>query len=376
MSQAYLTGTRVIDLSQYIPGPFAALMLADLGADVVKVEPPAGDPLRSHDPAAPGEVSPYYLLMNGNKRVTRIDLKTDGGREAMLALVRAADVLIESYRPGVLARLGLDRGVLANTNPRLIHCAITGYGQNGPCAGKAGHDLNYMALGGGLGLSGTAERPVMTVPPVSDYASAQQAAATILAALVARGRTGKGSYVDLGMVDTVLAWQAGGITAALRGGAQAQRGGGWDSGGLASYNIYRTADGRFLTIGADEDKFWRNFCVAVGRADWEARKQEPAPQTALIAEVQTLIGARDAAHWEALLAGVDCCYQLVLEPAEVLRHPQVEARRMVAVHGGDKPLVEVLYPAWIDGRPPPPRAPYAETDVASVLTAWSGAAAH
>lgn len=370
MPEAYLAGTRVIDMSQYIPGPYAALMLADLGADVVKVEPPAGDPMRRYGAMGGGEVSPFYVVMNGGKRVTRADLKTDSGRTAVTELIKAADVLIESYRPGVLARLGLGRDVLAAANPRLIHCAITGYGQNGPYAAKAGHDINYMALGGGLALSGTAERPVMTAPPVSDYAGAQQAAATILAALVARGRTGRGSYIDLSMVDTVLAWQACNLSAARRGSPEAQRAGGADSGGFACYNIYRTADGRFLTIGADEDKFWQNFCVAVGRPDWINRKNEPAPQAALIAEVRTLIGGRDSAHWEGLLGQVDCCYQLVLEPGEVLNDPQLAARQVIKEAAGG--AVEVLYPAWLDDRPPPRRAGYVEADMTAVLQSWGG----
>lgn len=368
MPDGYLAGTRVIDMSQYIPGPYASLLLADLGADVVKVEPPAGDPMRRYGAAAEGEVSPFYVVMNGGKRVTHADLKTDRDRGAVTELIKAADILIESYRPGVLARLGLGRDVLAAANPRLIHCAITGYGQNGPYARKAGHDINYMALGGGLALSGTAERPVVTAPPVSDYAAAQQAVATILAALVARCRTGRGSSIDLSMVDTVLAWQACNLSAARRGGPEARRAGGADSGGFACYNIYRTADGRFLTIGADEDKFWQNFCNAVGRPDWIGRKNEPAPQAALIAEVQALIGGRNSDHWENLLANIDCCYQLVLEPVEVSRDPQLAARQVIQdVPGG---AVEVLYPAWLDGQPPRRRSGYVEVDLAAALRSW------
>jgi len=370
LAHGYLAEIRVIDMSQYIPGPFASLILADLGADVVKIEPPAGDPMRSYGPTAPGGVSLFYEAMNGGKRIARVDLKTSAGKEAALALIRAADVLIESYRPGVLARLGLGREALAAANPQLVHCAITGYGQNGPYAGRAGHDLNYMALSGGLAMSGTAERPVMTSPPVSDYAGAQQAATAILAALVAREVSGKGSYIDLSMVDTVLAWQACNLTGAVRAGGPVRRASGSDTGGWASYNIYRTADGRFITIGADEDKFWRNFCVAIGREDWIPRKQEPTPQTALIAEVQEFIGRDSAAHWQALLDGVECCYQLVLEPAEVLAHPQMAARRIIAEPADG--AVEVLYPAWIDGEPPRRRPYHVELDVTQILQSWNG----
>ncbi|HVZ00790.1 MAG TPA: CoA transferase [Dongiaceae bacterium] len=375
MAASLLAGIRVLDLSQYIPGPYATLMLSDLGADVVKVEPPVGDPMRAYG-AEGGGVSPFYAVMNGGKRVISLNLKTREGKSALLDLLAVADVLVESYRPGVLERLGLGRAVLENANPRLVHCSISSYGKNGPLAEMGAHDLNCMALGGGLSVSGTTARPVMTTPPVADYASALQASLTVAAALLARQRTGKGCYIDLSMTDTVLAWQSWVITDSLRGGSIARRGTGESNGGLASYNLYETSDGRFISIGADEDKFWARFCTAVGRQDWIARKSEPAPQTALIDEVQRLIGTRPLSAWNALLGEVDCCFQPVLNPGELPQHPQVVARKMLAPSGTGGGAIEALYPAWIDGRPPDARPAYRDTDAASIRQSWSGAAAH
>jgi len=366
----FLRGIRVLDLSQYIPGPYAALMLADLGADVLKVEPPGGDPMRYLGPGADIGASAYYAVMNGGKRVLRIDLKTPAGRENLLNLIGNSDVLVESYRPGVLARLGLSREVLMAANPRLIHCAISCYGQTGPLAGRAGHDLNCMAFGGGLIASGIAERPVMTAPPISDFAAALQATATISAALLARDRSGKGAYIDLGMADTVLAWQSCMLTEAVRRGPQPLRATIPDNGGAAYYNIYETADRRFVVIAADEDKFWANFCRAVGRGDWVARKSEPLPQSDLIAEVRTLIATRSRQEWDGLLEAVDCCYQPVLEPEEVLSHPQTAARALIQRSDRGGPIAETLYPAWIDGNPPASRSPYREVEISEAIAAW------
>jgi crotonobetainyl-CoA:carnitine CoA-transferase CaiB-like acyl-CoA transferase len=317
-----------------------------------------------------GSVSPFYGVMNGGKRVITINLKTLEGKGAILGLLAAADVLIESYRPGVLDRLGLGRTVLESTNPRLVHCSISSFGKNGPLAEMGAHDVNCMALGGGLSVSGTTARPIMTSPPVADYASALQASLTVVAALLARQRSGKGCYIDLSMTDTVLAWQSCIITDAMRDGVIARRGVGESNGGLASYNLYETADGRFISIGADEDKFWARFCTAVGREDWIPRKTESAPQTALVEEVQNLIRTQPLAHWNAFLGEVDCCYQPVLDPAELPRHPQILARRMLAPSGAGNGAIEALYPAWIDDQPPEPRPAYAETDLARVQKSW------
>ncbi len=375
MSARCLAGIRVLDLSQYLPGPYAGQILADLGAEVAKVEPPAGDPLRRVPPLDGDGLSAFYKLVNAGKTVVRLDLKQAAGKAAFLGLVDRADALIESFRPGALARLGLGAEALRARNPRLVHCALSGYGQSGPDALKAGHDINYMAMAGGLASSGTAARPIGAHPPTADFASGMQAALTVLAALLGRERGGQGggqgATIDTSIAETVLAWQSLALTAAGRGG-EAARGEGRLSGGAACYQVYETADGRFVTLGALEAKFWANFCRALGREDWIARHGEALPQTELIAAVAGAIAARPLAAWQALLAGVDCCYQAVLEPAEVPQDPQVRARGLLRAYPGPEPRVEVAFPALFDGAPPAPRARFEERTAEDLLAAWDG----
>ena len=362
-----LAGLRVLDLSQWLPGPHATQMLADLGAQVLKVEPPAGDPARALGVRGPDGLSLFYRSVNAGKRVLRLDLKQAGDRERLLRLIERADVLLESYRPGVLARLGLAPQTLRALNPRLVHTALSGWGQTGPYALRAGHDVNYLAVGGGLARSGPAERPVFAYPPVADMASAMQAVLATLAALLRRAATGQGGFVDVSLMETVLGWQGLALTQA-RHGAEEPRGGGLLNGGTAFYNLYRTADGRWISLGAVEAKFWENFCRAVGRPDWIARQGEAPPQSGLIAEVAALVATRDCAHWQALLDPVDCCFEALLEPGEVAGHPQVAARGLVIEREG---LVQTLLPALLDGRGPAPRAAVMEVSAEAALEAWA-----
>ncbi len=316
-----LAGVRVVDLSQYLPGPFATRQLADLGADVIKLEPPAGDPMRRFMNAGADEVSAIYRHVNRGKRVRRLDLKTGDGRETLRELLAGADILLESYRPGVLARLGFDRDALVALNPQLIHCALSGFGQSGPYAQRAGHDINYCALAGQSITSGTAEMPVVAYPPIADHASALQAATAMLAALHARERDGKGVYLDISITESVLAWQ---YLAAL--GDAGERAASLLNGGAACYNIYRCADGAFVSLGAIEAAFWNNFCAAVGRTDWAARQFEAMPQAQLIAEIAALFDSEPRSHWHRLLDAVDCCYAPLLEADELAANPQFAAR--------------------------------------------------
>ena len=372
MTDALLAGIRVLDLSQFTPGPYASLLLADLGADVLKVEPPAGDPQRVDGPLDKDGVSAWYKVINRGKRVLRLDLKTEMGKAAFARLIARADVLLESYRPGVLERLGFGRAQLDALNPNLVHCALSGWGQTGPYRLKPGHDLNYMAFGGGLAISGTLETPVMTYPSVADYAGGLFAVATCLAGLVGRRARGKGAAIDASLAETVMSWLSIDLTSMTRPGWAPARATNFYNGGLACYQIYRTADGRFLTLGVVEEKFWRNFCQAVERPDWLARQWEPAPQHALTAEVAALFAAKPLAHWEQVLAPIETCYHAVVEHAELPEHPHVAARGMIAREGGSEPFVEVLLPAWIDGRPPPRRSALREVEMDAALAAWNG----
>jgi len=367
-----LDGVRVLDLSQYLPGPYAAQILSDLGAEVVKVEPPAGDPMRRLGPLDGDGVSVFYKLLNAGKTVVRLDLKSRQGGADFAALAGCADALIESFRPGVLDRLGLGHEALAGLNRGLVHCALSGYGQSGPYARRAGHDLNYMALGGGLATSGPSRAPAMVHPPTADFAGGMQAALATLAALLRRARSGEGAFLDVSLTESVLAWQALSLTGALRPGHEPERGRSLLTGGAACYGIYRTADGRFVTLGALEPKFWADFCRAVGREDWVTRQWEPLPQEALIGALAALFASQDLSHWETTLGQVDCCFQAVLDPAEVPDHPQIRARGLVRCGEGPEPMAEVLFPAYLDGLAPAPRAPFREALAADIMAAWVG----
>ena len=361
MLKAFLNGFRVLDMSQYLPGPFATRLLADMGADVVKVEPPGGEPGRYFDFEGKPGVSPFWRVLNAGKTVVTLDLKSERGREALSALIGGADVLLESYRPGVLGRLGFGGEALKQLNPRLVYCALSGYGQTGPARHTSGHDINYQAITGGLDQCGTPERPIIPFPPMADYAGALQAALTVLGALIGRARGNAGCFVDVGMAELLLLWNAISFNAPMR------RGEGLLNGGAAFYQIYATADGRFVTLGPLEPKFWDNFCRAVGRPEWIERRDEPLPQTALIADVAALFASRPLAGWDAVLSRADCCYQAVLELAEVPEHPQVRGRGMIERQGR---FTDVLFPAFVDGAPPSPRAPPEEVAIDVVLARW------
>ena len=371
--QQYLSGIKVLDLSQYLPGPFAGQILADLGAEVVKVEPPAGDPMRGFMFVDEDGISPFYKQVNGGKSVIRLDLKTETDRSVFERLVRKADVLLESFRPGVMERLGFSRERLAGCNPRLIHCALSGFGQTGSHRLRGGHDMTYMALTGGLSATGTEAEPVIIFPPLADHAGAQQAVITILGGLLRRGISGQGSYIDVSLFETALAWQSVGLTVAARMPSHIERGHGLLTGGAAYYHIYRTADDRFMAFAPIEVKFWSAFCEAVDRPDWIRRHQEPIPQKALIADLQNFFGSRTFKEWSTLAERVDCCLEPVLEHSEVKDHPHVRERGLVHISTGTDRAAEVLYPAWIDGRPPAARPPLMELPVEQVLGSWEGA---
>ncbi len=362
MITEFLQGLRVLDLSQYLPGPFATRLLADMGAEVVKVEPPAGDPLRTLDTSAkPGGASPFYRMINAGKTVLMLDLKAEADNEAFARLVRRADVLLESFRPGVLDRLGFGPERLAELNPALVHCALSGFGQTGPYRLVAGHDLGYAAITGAIDATGTPEAPVIPYPPMADHAGAMQAATTILGALMARSRSGKGCFLDISLSESLLSWQAPALTVPPARGASVI------NGGAAFYRIYRTADGQFVTLSPLEPKFWANFCAAVDRTNWIERQFEPLPQLGLIADLAALFAAAPRAHWDDLLIEAECCYEPAPTCAEVADHPQTRARGLVHEHDG---MTEVLFPAYVDGAPPPRRADVRDGRVADVIAGW------
>ena len=321
-SRAPLAGVRVLDLTRLLPGPVCTLHLADLGADVIKIEDTGAG-----DYAAPA----LRALVQRNKRALRLDLKQPEGVQALKALVRTADVLVEGFRPGVMERLGVGYAALAAINPRLVYCSITGYGQNGPLRDAPGHDLNYCALAGVSEQIGQGGEPALSNLPVADLmGGALTSAMGLLAALFDAGRTGRGRHVDIAMADAALAHNVVAMATLNAHGSTRQAGADKLSGALPCYGLYKTRDGRHLAVGALERKFWEGFCDTLGRPDLRAQHlPASAVQAAAVrADLAELIGAQTLAHWQEVFAGNDCCVTPVLRLDEALQDPQFRARGM------------------------------------------------
>jgi alpha-methylacyl-CoA racemase len=323
---APLAGVKVLDLSRLLPGPFASLVLADLGARVDKIEDTeGGDYLRMMPPLRAG-VSSMFLALNRNKRSACLDLKKKSGRAALLRLVARYDVLLEQFRPGVLDRLGLGHRLLLERNPRLIVCALTGYGQDGPLAGRAGHDLNYLARAGVLGMSGPADAaPQVPGFQIADIGGGLWCVAAILAALHGRQATGVGTVVDVSMLESSMSFALSGF-GQLFGGHLPSRGDGPLTGGLALYGTYATRDGRFVALAALEPKFWSAFCAGAGLAEDMSALLPGAHQAALKETLRALFASRTRAEWEIFGRDHDCCLEPVLEPEELGGDEQLRAR--------------------------------------------------
>ncbi|CAN5797170.1 CaiB/BaiF CoA-transferase family protein [soil metagenome] len=329
-----LEGLRVLDLTRLLPGGFCTLMLADFGADVLKVEDTGmGDYVRWAPPYYEGAEesarSALYLALNRGKRSIRVNLKEEHGREVLLRLAREHDVLLESFRPGVLDRLGVGYERLREENPGLVYCAITGYGQDGPYRDRPGHDMNYLGLTGLLGLSGDPDGPPMqSAGQIADVGGgALMACFGVMAALRERERSGEGQLVDVSMTDGALAWLAMVAGRYLQDGEPPRRGGLELAGSIVCYRPYACSDGH-VTLGALEPKFWRAFCAGVGRQDLIERQFEP-PGSEAHAEVERLFLERTRDEWTAFAAEHDCCLEPVLGLDEALESELVRAREMV-----------------------------------------------
>jgi crotonobetainyl-CoA:carnitine CoA-transferase CaiB-like acyl-CoA transferase len=318
-----LDGLVVLDLTRLLPGAAATMQLANFGADVIKVEEPeSGDYGRWIPPYLDGEGTVFRMVNRGKKSVA-LDLKSDSGRAAFLKLSETADVVVESFRPGTMQRLGLGYETLRASNERLVYVSITGYGQDGPWAAMAGHDINYMALGGALDGNGACGGPP-AIPgiQIADLAGGAMHAVTgVLLALAARAKTGRGQAVDVSMVDGV-AWMlpvALGLHAAT--GQLPARGDGVLTGRYACYRVYETADGRWIAVGALEPKFWQALCGALGCDHFIADQFAESPRREeIIAELARILHTRTAADWFERLRPVDCCVTPVCNVAEVAAH--------------------------------------------------------
>lgn len=324
-----LRGIRVLDLSRLLPGPFLTMVLADMGADVVKIEDPRiGDYLRSMPPLGKGGMSGRFVAVNRGKRSCALDLKTPAGRDALLKMAARADVVVESFRPGVLDKLGVGYAALAAANPRIVVCSISGYGQTGPYVERAGHDLNYISLAGVLAMTGApGGPPQMPGVQIADLAGgALWGATAILGALLGRERTGAGAHLDISMTEGALALLAAEL-GNLDCGARPTRGSEALNGALAVYGVYATKDGRFLSVGALEPKFWIALNQAIGRAPNVAEIVGTAEQQAKVrGELAAIFETRTAAEWAAFFSDKDCCVEVVLEPDELAAHPLHQAR--------------------------------------------------
>ncbi|HLJ02735.1 MAG TPA: CaiB/BaiF CoA-transferase family protein [Solirubrobacteraceae bacterium] len=362
-----LEGIRVLDLSRLLPGGFCSLILADFGADVIKVEDTGmGDYIRFASPryagAHPTAAGALFLALNRGKRSIRIDLKTDPGKQVLRRLAQSADVLLESFRPGVLDRLGVGYEALRAENPGLVYCAITGYGQDGPNRDRSGHDMNYLGLNGLLGLTGEADgAPVQSAGQIADLGGgALTAALGIMLALRERERSGQGQLVDCSMFDGSLAWLALVAAEALAPNGRAPMRGRLPlAGGITCYRPYACADG-YVTLGALEPKFWAAFCRGVGREDLLEHAFDP-PGSAAHETVTQIFAARTREQWRVFASEHDCCLEPVLRLEEALASEQVLARGMIVEleqPGAEQP-VRLLGPPLKLSRTPadPARAP-------------------
>ncbi len=343
-SRDALAGLIILDLTRLLPGAFCTQLLADLGARVIKIEEPGrGDYNREFEPKNVEE-SGSFLLLNRNKQSVSLNLKTEEGKAIFKRLAADADIVIEGFRPGVMDRLGVGYEVLSKDHPELIYCAISGYGQDGPYAKVVGHDLNYMAISGALQLFGKAgEGPIVPGLSIADQGGGSlMAAFGLLAAVIARGKTGRGQFVDVSMTDGAVSWLAYHAADFLFAGVEPKGGERRFLGQAPCYNVFRCADGRHITLGLIEEHFWQRFCDLVGLQDLRDRQYpegEAAEQD--MRRVAQLMATRSCADWMALLAPADLPVSPVNTMREAFDDPQLKHRQM---------LLEMDHP--VEGRIP------------------------
>jgi len=359
-----LDNITVLDLTRLLPGAVATMMLGDFGAEIIKIEEPGvGDPARQSR-AGIKQPGAYFLATNRNKRSITINLKHERGRWIFFKLVEKADVVVEGFRPGVMDRLGIGYEALKEINPRLIYCAITGYGQDGPYRLKAGHDANYLSVAGLLNVNGPREgAPTLSGVQLADLAGGSlHAVIGVLLALQARARTGEGQFVDVSMMDGSLALMYVPFASFLANGAQPERGNEGLSGRYACYQIYETKDGRYLSLGALEHKFWENACRVLGREDFIGKCFSDSAQEEMIEAFREIFKTRTAAEWLAAFENVDTCVALINDIAEMIDDPQVKHRGLIAEieHPTEGALKQIAPTVKLSATPgamrlPPPR---------------------
>ena len=357
-----LSGIKVIDLTQFLPGPMLSVMMADHGAQVIKIEPPAGDPVRTQAPFEGGH-SVWFTQLNRGKQSCVLDLKSDHGKAQLRELLAGADVFLEGFRPGVMARLGFDYAAVRALNPAIVYCSISAFGQSGELAHHPAHDMAVQALAGFLSVNdgppygefgGT---PVVPGAPSADLAAGLTALSAVLMALIGRARTGEGDYIDCAMFDSLLPWCAHTAGSAIAGGAAPKSSEQRSLGGAGFYQVYATSDGKHLVLGGREFKFARNLLIALGREDLlpyaeaEAGQQEP-----LIEFLRATFAARTRDEWVEWFADKDVAFAPVLDFREALDQPHIAERGLLVEADGHHhiapPIRFASEPEWQPGKVP------------------------
>ncbi len=328
-----LDGLLVLDFTRLLPGPFATQLLANLGAEVIKIEDPGlGDYMRTVPPTIQG-VSYPYLMVNRGKRSLAVDLKTKDGREILYKLVRKADILVEQFRPGVMKKLGVDYATLAKRNPKLIYCSFSGYGQTGPAKDLPGHDITFEAHAGILGVSGDHDgHPAIPGVPMADLASGFNAAMSILAALRTRDHTKKGEFIDVSIFDTAVSLMVLNIARYLATGEEPVAGEALLTGRFPFYKLYQAADGGWLAVATVESKFWNRMCELLGAPGLQyAQFTDEGEKARIVKTLEARFRTKTKAEWEALFAAESLPIVGVKTVADVVRDPQVKARELLPV---------------------------------------------
>jgi crotonobetainyl-CoA:carnitine CoA-transferase CaiB-like acyl-CoA transferase len=327
-----LKGIRILDLTRLLPGPLCTMYLADMGAEVIKIEDTVSGDYTRWDAPKVKENSAFFLLINRNKKSMRLNLKVPEGLEAFRRLVLQADVIIEQFRPGVVEKLGVDYASTKKINPGIVYCSLTGFGQDGPYRDLAAHDINYIGYAGLLGQTGRRDgTPALPGLQVADEAGGSlMAAMGILAALIGRQKTGEGRYVDVGMMDGVLSLMVISLGMLFGSGQTPGRGDGLLTGGAPCYDVYETRDGRFMALGALEPKFWKGFCQAVGHPELVKDQFPTGPRSEEVrAAVRAIFKEKSRDEWAEFFSRFDVCCTPVLDLKESIENEQVRAREMV-----------------------------------------------
>lgn len=349
-----LEGITILDLSRLLPGPFATQILADFGAEVIKIEDPVGgDFLRQVPPYFNGQ-SIFFHTINRGKKSFNLNLKSEEGKEIFKNLVGRADVLLEGFRPGVMDKLGLGYAALKEINDRLIYCSISGYGNSGPYREKAGHDLNYISYTGIAALTGyPGKKPIIPGVQIADIGGGGLwAIMAILLALQARGINGRGQYCDVSMLDGVFAWLPFFLAGLELGGEMPQRGSEILNGGYACYNIYTTRDNKYVSIGAIEPKFWSGFCLRLGKQEFIEKQYLPEVQPLIMQEIEEIIKSKTRDEWVEYFADLDVCFSPVLDFSEAVRNEHLQQRDMlVKANVGDRKVNVIKSPIKMSDTP-------------------------